>query len=201
MSEVEVFADVWCPFTHVGLRRFVEQRSGRGAEVGLRVRAWPLELVNGAPLDADFVAEEIDEIRALVAPDLFEGFDPARFPSTTLPALELTTAAYRSSVSAGEAVALELRDRLFERGEDIGSADVLADVAASHGVVVDPDTDLVEADWEEGKARGVLGSPHFFTPGGDFFCPALDIEKVDGHLRITADPEGFDAFLQSCLPH
>jgi predicted DsbA family dithiol-disulfide isomerase len=199
VTEVEVFADVWCPFTHVGLRRFVEQRSDRGADVGLRVRSWPLELVNGAPLDADFVAEEIEEIRAVVAPDLFEGFDPTRFPTTTLPALQLTAVAYRSSASVGEAVALELRDRLFERGEDIGSSDVLVEVAASHGLAFDAGTDLVEPDWEEGRDRGVLGSPHFFTPTGDFFCPALDIEKVDGHLRITADPEGFDAFLQSCL--
>jgi len=201
MAEVEVFADVWCPFTHVGLRRFVDHRSERGVDLGLRVRSWPLELVNGQPLDVDFVAEEISEIRALVAPDLFVGFDTHTFPTTTLPALELTAQAYQGSAAVGEAVALELRDRLFERGEDIGSPDVLAEIAASHRL--DPaaarSVDIVESDWAEGKARGVTGSPHFFTPGGDFFCPALDVRRVDGHLRITADPEGFDRFLESCL--
>ena len=201
MVEIEVFADVWCPFTHVGLRRFVDQREMRGIEVGLRVRSWPLERVNGQPLDVDFVAEEIDEIRALVAPDLFSGFDPHRFPTTTLPALELTGRAYRGSTTLGESVALELRDRLFERGDDIGRPEVLAEVAAAHGMTpaATDSVEIVESDWAEGKARGVTGSPHFFTPGGDFFCPALDVERIDGQLRITADPEGFDRFLATCF--
>src|SRR5206468_3084962 len=48
---IEVFADVRCPFTHVGLTRFVARRHELGRrEPRLRVRAWPLELVNGEPL-------------------------------------------------------------------------------------------------------------------------------------------------------
>ena len=31
----------------------------RGLDVGLRLRAWPLELVNDAPLDADLIADEV----------------------------------------------------------------------------------------------------------------------------------------------
>ena len=199
MAQVEVFADVWCPFTHVGLRRFVAHRAEHGDDIALRVRSWPLELVNGKPLDPAFVAEEIDEIRALVAPELFAGFAADRFPTTTLPALQLTGRAYQRSVATGEAVALELRDRLFERGEDISDPDVLAEVGARHDVA-DGGADVVTSDWDEGRSRGVIGSPHFFTPGGDFFCPALDVRRVDGHLRITADPDGFDRFLDSCRP-
>ena len=56
MNEIEVWADVWCPFAHIGIRRLVEERDRRGSEVHLRVRAWPLELVNGRPLDAAFIA-------------------------------------------------------------------------------------------------------------------------------------------------
>ena len=111
MHEIEVFADVWCPFTHVGLWRFVAARAeGRVAGV-LRVRAWPLELVNNQPLDPAFVAEEIDQIRSPVDADAFAGFDPDRFPRTTVPALLLTAVAYRSGPQVGEAVALELRHR------------------------------------------------------------------------------------------
>ncbi|MGZ4784252.1 MAG: DsbA family oxidoreductase, partial [Acidimicrobiales bacterium] len=85
---VEVFADVGCPFTHVGLRRFVERRDAAGRQdIGLRVRAWPLEVVNGQPLDPRFIAEEVDEIRTQVAPTLFTGFTESTFPSTSLPAL------------------------------------------------------------------------------------------------------------------
>ena len=28
------------------------------------------------------------------------------------------------------------------------------------------------ADWRDGERRGVIGSPHFFAPGGNWFCPA-----------------------------
>ena len=92
---VEVFADVCCPFTHVGLRRLVQRRDEVGGDLELVVRAWPLELVNGAPLDGDLIAEEIEELRKQVAADLFVGFDRGRFPATSLPALELAAAAYR----------------------------------------------------------------------------------------------------------
>lgn len=199
--QVEVFADVWCPFTHVGLRRFVELRTHMDVPPVLVVRSWPLELVNGARMDPAFIAEEVEDIRGSVAPDLFTGFDPARFPTTTLSALALTSRAYEQSAATGEAVALELRDRLFERGEDIGDPDVVAAVATAHGLPADAgdDHDLPIRDWEEGRSRGVIGSPHFFTPGGDWFCPSLDVSRADdGHLRITDDPEGFDAFVRSC---
>ena len=200
MSEVEVFADVWCPFTHVGLRRFVAFRDGSGESMALRVRSWPLELVNSRPLDVDLVAEEIEQLRSVAAPELFTAFDPDAFPKTTLPALHVTARAYRASVATGEAVALELRHRLFEQGEDISDPSVLDAVVRAHGVPVDGDDaeDPVRLDWEQGARRGVIGSPHFFTPGGDFFCPALDVRRIDGHLRITADPAGFDRFLESC---
>ena len=36
---IEVYADIWCPFTHVGLRAFAEQRliAGR-TDLAIRVR-------------------------------------------------------------------------------------------------------------------------------------------------------------------
>lgn len=204
-SEIEVFADVGCPFTHVGLRRFVERRDADPAlaEVRLRVRSWPLEIVNGEPLDPQFIADEVDEIREQVAGDLFRAFDPAAFPATSLPAMALAAAGYAVDVATGEAISLELRDLLFEQGRDISDPDVLRRVAHRHGLDIDlddPPVDLVLADHAEGKERGVQGSPHFFTPAGSFFCPSLDISRdAAGHLRITADPVGFGQFLDSCF--
>ena len=204
-SEIEVFADVGCPFTHVGLRRFVERRDADPAlaEVRLRVRSWPLEIVNGEPLDPQFIADEVDEIREQVAGDLFRAFDPDAFPATSLPAMALAAAGYRVDVATGEAVSLELRDLLFEQGRDIADPAVLSEVAERHGVTFDvdePPVELVQADHAEGEERGVQGSPHFFTPAGAFFCPSLDISRdADGHLRITADPVGFEQFLDSCF--
>lgn len=201
---IEVFADVACPFTHVGLRRFVKQREAAGGpDVRLRVRAWPLEEVNGVPLDPEFIAEEVAEIREQVAPDLFVGFDPTAFPGTSMPALALAAAAYAVDLPTGEAVSLELRDLLFEQGVDIADPDALAGVARRHGVTfdaADPTLDVVRADHAEGRRRDVIGSPHFFTPAGGFFCPSLDVGRDSaGHLRITADPDGFERFVASCF--
>jgi predicted DsbA family dithiol-disulfide isomerase len=193
MPTIEVFADVTCPFAHVGVRRWIQRRAELGrADVSLRVKAWPLELVNGEPLSAEHVGHEIEDLRAQVSPELFAGFDATRFPSTTLPALRLTSAAYATGPAVGEAVALELRDRLFERGEDVSEPEVLDAVAAAHGVGAgwqvapsSPQDDPVRTEWEEGRRRGVAGSPHFLGPGLDLFCPSLRIRREGDHLRVS----------------
>lgn len=201
MPTVEVFAEIGCPFTHLGLRRFVERRAeSRRTDVRIRVRAWPLELVNGEALDPHLVDEEIAELRAQVAPDLFRGFDPSRFPASSLGAMALAHAAYAKDLALGEAVSLAIRDRLFEQGDDVADPVVLASLAAEFGIAYDPAaTTGVTADYEEGVARGVVGSPHFFTPAGSFFCPTLEITRVDDRLHIKTDPAGFDRFVDSCL--
>jgi predicted DsbA family dithiol-disulfide isomerase len=203
---LEVFADVWCPFSHVGLRRLVEQRARLGRDdVVVRVRAWPLELVNGEPLSAHLVAEEIQALRVAVAPDLFSGFDPDRFPSTTLPALALAAAAYRRGDRTGEQVSLALRTALFEEGRDIADQAELTVIA--HAFEMEPPGADAEAaihdDWREGRRRGVLGSPHFFVDRRGFFCPTLTVNRVDDHLQVTADAEGLAAFLATAFdqPH
>lgn len=201
MPTIEVYADVCCPFTHVGLRRLVQRRDELGSTARLRVRAWPLELVNGTPMDPVFIAEEVDDIRAQVAPDLFAGFRQDAFPSSSLPALALAEAAYRMSDECGERMSLALRDALFEHGRDIGDPAVLAEIAAGLDVpaATADDEAAVRASWDTGRQRGVIGSPHFFTPAGGFFCPTLDIHRVEGHLRIVADLPAFDEFARTCL--
>jgi len=200
---IEVYADVWCPFAHVGLRRAARRRDQLGRDdVVLRVRAWPLELVNGAPLDAAVTAERVDALRSQVAPDLFTNFDPEHFPSTSLPALAFAAAAYRRDDRTGEAVSFALRDALFEEGRDISSPDVLFEVAAAHGLG-DPtteDSEGVLSDWRGGRERGVKGSPHFFCGSIQAFCPSLDLFKdEEGQLHLRRNTEELEAFLAECL--
>ena len=101
---IEVFADVVCPFTHVGLKRLVAYRKKRGRDdVVLEVHAWPLELVNGELVPRDLLVEEVAELRAGVAPELFAGFDPTLFPMTSLPAFALAARAVPSRPPARRA--------------------------------------------------------------------------------------------------
>jgi predicted DsbA family dithiol-disulfide isomerase len=203
---VEVFADVSCPFTHVVIQRWLARRADAGRDVGWVGKAWPLELVNDAPPDGSLVADEIDALHRQIPSTsaLFAGFRADRFPSTTLPAMRLTSAAYERSDAVGEAVALELRDRLFERGEDVADPDVLAAVARAHGLDPAPATDEpspaddpVRAEWSEGQRRGVQGSPHFFAGDLDAFCPSLQVDHDGDRLRIEDVPGDLDPLVRA----
>ena len=186
MTHVEVFADIVCPFTHVGLRRLSEQRHIRRVSLCLRVKAWPLEWINGTPLAPDLLTREIEALRARVAPDLFAGFDPTLFPLTSIPAFGLAAAAYDLDDSTGAAVSLALRDALFEHGQDIADDNILWDIGRRFDIEPLDHTsaeDAVRVDWEDGKKRSVQGSPHFFVGDRNWFCPSL---------RISHNGERFD---------
>ena len=202
MTTIEVFADVRCPFTHVGIRRFLERRDAAGGGPTLIVRAWPLELVNDAPMDPDKIGEEIDAIRDQVAPDLFTAFTPARFAATSLPALELAAIAYEAAPELGEAVSVALRWAQFEDGLDIADPTVLASIADDHDLAAPPmdgDVPRTRRDWAQGQAVGVIGSPHFLVGGEAFFCPGLDISHTDAGFAIQPDVETFDRFIDAAL--
>lgn len=202
--EIEVFADIWCPFAWIGLRTLDEARRQSGVDgVPVRVRPWPLELVNGRPQSADRIAEEIVQLRSTVAPTLFGGFRAERFPSSTLRALALAESGYGVSTEVGEALSLELRHRLFEAGEDVGDPAVLEQVGRPFGVAVPTEADAVqlgEAALAEGRRRGVVGSPHFFLGAADYFCPALAVRRdPSGELEVRFDHDRLQAFLKAAL--
>lgn len=201
MRVVEVFADVACPFTHAGLRRFVAYRQQQGVEEPrLRVRAWPLEFVNGERLQGPALAPKIAALKTDVADDLFVAFDADRFPHSSQLALAAEVAAREASDEVGERFSLVLRTALFEEGVDIGDAQQVFVLCDRHGVPrpTEAHKRQVQNDYDEGKQRGVKGSPHFFIPnGGDFFCPSMDIEHHGEEYEVTFDRDGFDRFVSN----
>lgn len=196
MRTVEVFADVTCPFAHVALRRFVAERDARGrTDVAVRVRAWPLELINGEAEPAHEVAERVEALRRSVAPELFRSFDPDRFPTSSLPALAAEASTYRADPSAGERFSMSIRTALFEDGCDITDPDLLADLGAMPG----DGRRQVLTDWDDGKARQVQGSPHFFVDVADYFCPSMKVDHRAERLQVSFDRPGFESLLQRAL--
>lgn len=199
---IEVFADVWCPFAHLGLRIIAATRHELGhADVPLRVRPWPLELVNGTPMDPAATRHHVDDLRAQVAPDVFADLAEAPFPITSLPALALVERAYASSIAVGEQASFAVRDAMFERGLDISNVDVLSVIAGELGVSMPDEHDAaaVIESWHEGQRRGVRGSPHVFCGASESFCPSLAIARDAGHLRIDVDRSALEQFLRSAL--
>ena len=188
-TRVEVFADITCPFTHVGLERVVEHVADH--PIDIIVRAWPLEWVNGAPLEFDAVQMKARVLNEQLDVHMFAGLRPDRWPTTTIPALNLAALAYARDAATGLSVSIALRDALFERGLDVADDGVLAAIADGHDLQHPERTERagVRADYDEGLARGVNGPPHFWAGEDDFFCPALDI----GHDAAGALTARFDA--------
>lgn len=196
MQVIEVFAEVACPFTHVSLRRFVAERSARGlSEPRLRIRAWPLELVNGSPLTGSHVGLEVDALRAQVEPGLFGGFDPDAFPSSSLSVFAAEAAAQALGPEVGEDFSLEVRSLLFDRGIDPSEPSVLEALLEGHGV--DPatmDPDAAHASWQEGVALGVAGSPYFVVADRGWFCPSLEISHEETVYDVRYNTKALDEF-------
>lgn len=198
---IEVFADIGCPFAYVGIRRLLAARDAAGSSRRVRIRAWPLEWINGAPSDPRHIAGEVEDLRAQVTPDLFAGFDPATYPRTSIPAFGLAAAGYDVDGSTGERVSIAIREALFERGAHVDDDAVLQEIAVAHGIVLPDGSEaavLTRRDWELGKQRGVKGSPHFFAARSDWFCPTLVIEHADEHFHIH-DAAGMEAFFAAAL--
>ncbi len=197
-ARLEVFADITCPFTHLGLKRVAQEVAENDLQVDIIVRAWPLEWVNGAPLDAEAVEAKIDALKdQLDTPD-FSNFCAESWPTSTLPALNLAAGAFDVDPSTGLTVSLAIRNALFEEGQDVGDPTVLADLAARFGLKV-PVGEVharVHADYQDGQKRKVRGSPDFWLGDEEFFCPALVLGHDTGGLTAKFDTEGFEDFLQ-----
>lgn len=204
LTVIEVFADIWCPFTHVGLRALNEQLAARGrGDVRIWVRSWPLEWVNGKPLSASAAVRQTVELRAQVAPDLFDEFDGSHFPRSTIPVLALVAKGYKVGFRVGESLSLEVRTVLFEEGQDIGDPEILNRIGRYFDLAPPGPDDFatVVAEWKEGVDRGVRGSPHFFCGEADIFCPSLDIagQPAAGGDDTRVNLERIASFLDLCI--
>jgi len=200
---IEIFADVWCPFAYVGIRRVFQYRDEiKRNDVPIFVRSWPLELVNNVPMAQAKALGNCDALRRQIAGDQFANTDLSNFPTTTLDALTLIARAYEQDVSAGEKASIVVREAIFELGQDVADESVLQKIATGLGVSYVPEANhvLVRRDWEEGKARGVVGSPHFFNGTIGVFCPSLQLTRTeDSGLIIQANAEKLAAFLKTCF--
>ena len=188
---IQVYADIGCPFAHFSLRRITSLRDQLALNLPIVVRAWPLEMVNGQPLDPAVTATHIAELRRDVAPDLFSGFRPEVLPRSTVKALTLVEAVNDVDPWLGERISLDLRDVLFEQGErlDVEMLRLLSAEAGLDPSVLDEGS-RVEARLVEGRQLGVQGSPHVFVGRSGSFCPLLDIERdPSGGLHMHERPE------------
>jgi predicted DsbA family dithiol-disulfide isomerase len=118
----------------------------------LRIRPFPLELIDGESAPRDILEQEwwlaaIQEPAAAFAPH--SGDD---WPTTTLPAFEAAWCAARQGEEALATYDLRVRQAFFSEGRNIGKWDVLREIAAETGL----DRQRFDQDLAAGQARSAV---------------------------------------------
>jgi predicted DsbA family dithiol-disulfide isomerase len=133
----------------VRLHAIMPELQGRAT---LRIRPFPLELIDGESAPRDILEQEwwlaaIQEPAAAFAPH--SGDD---WPTTTLPAFEAAWCAARQGEEALATYDLRVRQAFFSEGRNIGKWDVLREIAAETGL----DRQRFDQDLAAGQARSAV---------------------------------------------
>lgn len=117
--------------------------------VTLRIRPFPLELIDGESAPRDILDQEwwlaaIQEPAAVFTP--YSGDD---WPTTTLPAFEAARCAARQGDDALASYDLRVRRAFFAKSRNIGRRDVLREIAEETGL----DLERFDRDFNSGEAR------------------------------------------------
>lgn len=124
--------------------------------VRLRIRPYPLEVVDGEAAPRDILRQEwwlaaLQEPRAMFVP--FEGDD---WPTTTLPAFDAVWCAAQQSEEIAFAYELRIRRAFFAESRNIGRPEVLLALAGEVGLDIPAFTRL----FESGVARAAVLEEH-----------------------------------------
>jgi predicted DsbA family dithiol-disulfide isomerase len=201
-----VFSDLHCPWAYVFSIRLRRARAGVG-QPPVAWRCWPLELVNERGTPWDSLSQEIPVLTQL-EPDHFAPPRRETWPSTLLPAMEaLKVAGELGGPQAADRFDEVARRAFFLDRRDLSIRPTLLDLAAGAGldreafqVAFDGGGHRrgVIADWQEGRRRGVEGSPHAFLPDGSaVFNPGIG--KIDWSHGIPVPREVDEGAIASLL--
>jgi predicted DsbA family dithiol-disulfide isomerase len=132
----------------VRLHTIMPEFQGRAT---LRIRPFPLELIDGESAPRDILEQEwwlaaIQEPAAAFAP--YRG----DWPTTTLPAFEVAWCAARQGEQALADYDLRVRQAFFAEGRDIGRWEVLREIAEEAGL----DRQRFDQDVAGGEARAAV---------------------------------------------
>lgn len=194
--DIDVISDVVCPWCFVGehnLKRALHERPE--LEVSLRFRPYllhphvPEEGIDSRTLmrskfgsDSPKVFRRVEQVAREAGLEL--RFDLVkRVPDTTAAHCLIDWA---SAEGKGEAVAVALFGAYFQQGLDLGSYEVLADIAESCGLAREAvfqrleareDRERIRAEADANREEGVTGVP-FFRVGKKFFIPGAQDPKT-----------------------
>jgi predicted DsbA family dithiol-disulfide isomerase len=209
MVTIDVFADIACPWCYVGERRMKRALEARGLRATVRWR--PYELQRGLPREGIPWSELVERKFGgwERARTMFQHVQDAgteegiRFDFERVASAPNSRDAHRVMLLAQEKGRLwEAAEALFAayftEGRDVGSIDVLAEVAGSAGVDADEVREMlagarfvaeVEASEEAAEAGGMNSVPYFVFNGRFALSGAQPMEVFEMALdRATGIP-------------
>ena len=217
MMKIEIWSDYACPFCHIGKRRLEEalETLGPGTEAEVTHRCYELHPQASAEGTQSNLQHKVAEgatpeearrfwekVRRLGRGAGLE-FAPSGVPHTnTRDAHRLTLLAQRHG--KGKEMGALLFEALMGQGRNIGSHEVLLELAERAGLPAEEARALLQgdvlaqevlADEREAEERGVEMIPAFFVDGKAAFAgivrPGEMLEALRAHLRGD-DHEGND---------
>jgi predicted DsbA family dithiol-disulfide isomerase len=151
VSELWEWAEYYCPWCYVAAVRLHTVLPEYAGRVNLRQRAFPLEVYGGGPPNRQELELEI-WLAALQEPDaVFKPFKDD-WPSTTLPAFDGAWCAFQQDELQGHDFDLRIRRAFFVEGRNIGSRDVILELAQEAGLDMNHFTRL----FNSGEARAAV---------------------------------------------
>ena len=217
---VEVIADFVCPFCFLGKRRFdqaLEAVQGPSdvswypfqlnPEIPLAGQAFDAYLTQrfGDPANVEPVLEHfIDEGRR---EGIDFNFDRIRHVPNTLPVHQLMQQAQNLGIDQSP-LADDLMSAFFEQGRNIGEVDVLAEIAARHGVSAAKVREAVGSDQlrqvvvtREAQVRrsGLTAAPGFLVNRRLLVVGAQPTEHIVSAFDRAMFGEGTDALVSPAL--
>ena len=204
-TELWQWSEYYCPWSYVAVVRLNAVMPEFRGRVRLRLRPFPLELIDGYAAPRDVLEQEwwlaaIQEPAAAFAPH--PGDD---WPSTTLPAFEAAWCAARQGDAATTSFDLRVRRAFFAEGRNIGRRDVLREIAEETGL----DRDQFARDFASAEAHAavlaearlgreqyrVRGTPTLMLSSGQklrhpLAYPRMEDRKVVGVAPLPCCGEG-----------
>jgi predicted DsbA family dithiol-disulfide isomerase len=199
-AEIWQWGEYYCPWTYVATARLRAVMPELQERATLRLRPYPLELIDGYAAPRDILEQEwwlaaIQEPSAPFAP--YRGDD---WPTTTMPAFEAAWCAARQGDDAFADYDMRVRRAFFAEGRNIGNPEVLREIAGEAGL----DLDRFDRDLAGGEARPAiveearLGREQYRVRG----TPTLMLAsgKKLRHPLAYPDMEGSEVVSVAALP-
>lgn len=151
-AELWQWGEYYCPWTYVAVARLRAVTPALQGRATLRLRAFPLELIDGHSAPRDVLAQEW-WLAALQEPLAdFAHHTGEDWPTTTLPAFEAAWCADRQGEEIAADFDMRVRRAFFAEGRNIGRRDVMMEIAREAGL----DLPRFERDFHGEEARAAV---------------------------------------------